>query len=56
MIFNGPIGKFLIAILLLIAGVALIGCGVNVCWLRFRRKKGKEIDPKDILHPPWAGR
>ena len=33
------------ALCLLLSGLAMIGCGVNVCWLKFRRR-GTELAQK----------
>jgi len=50
MIFNGPIWEFVLALFLLLLGLALIGCGANVCWTRFSRRKG-EKPPR--IPTPW---
>lgn len=42
MIFGIPTLQFAIAVFLGLIGVALIGCGMNVCWTRFGR--GKHAD------------
>lgn len=46
MIFGIPTLRFAIAILLGAIGLALIGCGVEVCWTRFGgRKRGRRNFP-----------
>ena len=42
MIFGVISWKFILAMVLLVLGVLIIGCGVNVCWVRFARRKVQE--------------
>jgi hypothetical protein len=41
MIFGVISWKFILAMVLLVLGVLIIGCGVNVCWVRFARRKAQ---------------
>lgn len=37
-------GNYILALVLLIAGILLIGCGSTVCWLRWGRCRGKTVE------------
>jgi hypothetical protein len=36
--------KYWLAFVLLLAGIALISCGMGVCWLRWGRRRGLTVD------------
>lgn len=42
MIFGVISWKFILAMALLVLGLLIIGCGVNVCWIRFARRRAKQ--------------
>ncbi|MDE2290469.1 MAG: hypothetical protein KGL53_00185 [Elusimicrobia bacterium] len=37
-ILGVPAGRFILAVVLLLMGLGLIGCGVEACWLRLGRR------------------
>ena len=42
MLFGVVVWRFVLSMAMIIMGILMIGCGVNVCWLRFGRRRSKE--------------
>ena len=42
MVFGVIYWKFILAMTLLGLGLLIIGCGVNVCWIRSTRRRAQE--------------